>query len=105
MIMRKTALASLSLVAALVVCQASAANAWTRSGGGVGPRGGSWHSSGAGSCAGRSCSSSQSFTGPAGRTTTRQGSTSCAGGSCSHSATITGPNGGSVTRSSTISRN
>ena len=105
MTMRKSALASLSLVAALVVFQASAANAWTRSGGGVGPRGGTWHSSGSGSCAGGSCSSSQSFTGPAGRTTARQGSTTCAGDTCNHSATITGPNGGTVTRNSTITRN
>jgi hypothetical protein len=104
MTMRKSAFASLSLVAVLFVAQASAANAWTRVGGGVGPRGGTWHSSGAGSCAGGSCSSNQSFTGPAGRTVTRAGSTSCAGGTCNHSATITGPNGGMVTRNSTVSR-
>jgi hypothetical protein len=104
MIMRKSVFASLSLVAVLFVAPISAANAWTRVGGGVGPRGGTWHSSGAGSCAGGSCSSSQSFTGPAGRTISRSGNTSCAGGVCNHSATITGPNDGTVTRSSTLSR-
>jgi hypothetical protein len=104
MTVRKSALASLSLVAALFVFQASAANAWTRSAGGVGPRGGTWHSSGSGSCAGGSCSSSQSATGPAGRTISRQGSTSCSGGTCNHSATVTGPNGGTATRASTVTR-
>ena len=105
MTMRKSIFASLSIVAVLCIAQVSAANAWTRVGGGVGPRGGTWHSSGSGSCAGGSCSSQQSFTGPAGRTYTRQGSTSCAGGTCNSSATLTGPNGGTVTRSGTISRN
>jgi hypothetical protein len=105
MTMRKTTFTSLSIIAVLFVAQASAANAWTRGGGGVGPGGGTWHSTGSGSCAGGSCSSQQSFTGPAGRTYSRQGSTSCAGGTCNSSATVTGPNGGTVTRSGTISRN
>jgi hypothetical protein len=105
MTMRKSTFASLSIVAVLFVAQASAANAWTRAGGGVGPRGGTWRSTGSGSCAGGSCSSQQSFTGPAGRTYSRQGSTSCAGGTCNSNATVTGPNGGTATRSGTISRN
>ena len=103
--MRELTFTSLAFAAVLSVAQASAANAWTRVGGGVGPRGGTWHSSGSGSCAGGSCNSQQSFTGPAGRTYTRQGSTNCTGGSCSSSATFTGPNGGTVTRSGTITRN
>jgi hypothetical protein len=105
MTLRKPTIASLSIVAALFVAQTSAANAWTRAGGGVGPRGGTWHSAGSGSCAGGSCSSQQSFTGPAGRAYSRQGSTTCAGATCNSSATFTGPNGGAVTRSGTISRN
>jgi hypothetical protein len=105
MTMRKSIFASLSIVAVLCIAQVSAANAWTRVGGGVGPRGGTWHSSGSGSCTGGSCNSHQSFTGPAGRTYARQGSTTCGGGICNSSATFTGPKGGTVTRSGTISRN
>jgi hypothetical protein len=104
MTMRKSALASLSLLSLLFVAQAPAANAWTRSVTAVGPRGGVYHATGSGSCAGGSCSSSRVATGPRGGTVTRSRSTSCADGTCNHSATVTGPNGGTVSRSTTVSR-
>jgi hypothetical protein len=100
----KTRLGSAAIAVMLVTAAASTADAWTRSGSGMGPRGNSWSSTGAGSCAGGSCSSKQTFTGPRGGTTTRTGSTTCSGGTCNHTWTVTGPNGGGFTRGSTISR-
>lgn len=101
----KSAYAPLCLAAALVVVGASFAEAgWSRSSGGTGPRGRTWSSTGSGSCAGGTCSSSQTRTGPNGGTVTRSGSTSCSGGTCEHSATRTGPNGGTATRSGSITR-
>jgi hypothetical protein len=94
------ALAGCSLVAASTLAEAG----WARSGGGTGPHGRTWSSSGSGQCGGGSCSSQQSFTGPRGNTTTRSGTTTCAGGTCNHSATYTGPNGGTATRNSTWTR-
>ncbi len=77
---------------------------WSRSGGGTGPYGRTWSSSGSGGCYGGSCASNQAFVGPNGGVTTRSGSTSCAGGTCNHSATVNGPNGGTRTRNSTWTR-
>lgn len=94
------ALAGASLASAATLAEAG----WARSGGGTGPYGRTWSSSGSGGCYGGSCSSHQAFTGPNGGTTTRSGATSCAGGTCNHSATVTGPNGGTRTRNSTWTR-
>ncbi len=94
------ALATCSLLASTALAEAG----WARSGGGTGPYGRTWSSSGSGNCAGGSCTSSQAFTGPNGGTTTRSGATNCAGGTCNHSATVTGPNGGTRTRNSTWTR-
>jgi hypothetical protein len=91
------------LATVLMAAGTSSADAWSRSGGGTGPRGNSWSSTGSGSCAGGTCSSGQTYTGPRG-TTTRNGSTSCSGGVCSHTGTVTGPNGNSATRSGTVTR-
>jgi hypothetical protein len=102
MALSKTYLATAALAVALMTAAASSADAgWVRSGSGTGPRGNSWSSTGSGSCAGGTCSSSQTFTGPRG-TTTRNGSTTCSGGTCNHTGTITGPNGGTINRSSTV---
>jgi hypothetical protein len=102
MALSKTYLATATLAVALMTAAASSADAgWVRSGSGTGPRGNSWSSTGSGSCAGGTCSSSQTFTGPRG-TTTRNGSTTCSGGTCNHTGTITGPNGGTINRSSTV---
>lgn len=74
----KTYLAPFSLAIALTFAGASVADAgWSRSGGGTGPRGNTWNSSGFGSCS---------------------------DGSCSHSTTVTGPNGEGYTRSGTVTR-
>jgi hypothetical protein len=94
------ALATCALAASTALAEAG----WVRSGGGVGPHGRTWSSSGSGNCAGGSCASHGTFIGPYGGVTTRSGETTCAGGTCNHSATITGPNGGVVTRNSTFSR-
>jgi hypothetical protein len=91
--------------AALIATSALAEAGWVRSGGGVGPHGRTWSSSGSGSCGGGSCSSNQAFVGPNGGVTTRSGSTSCAGGTCNHSATVTGPNGHTATRDTSWTRN
>src|SRR5229473_1668203 len=72
----KTYLGAAAIAAMVMAAGASSAEAWTRSGGGSGPRG-SWSSSGSGGCA---------------------------GGSCTHTGTTTGPYGGTVNRSSTFTR-
>ena len=95
-------LAACSLVATSVLAEAG--SRWSRSGGGVGPYGGTWSSSGSGQCSGGSCTSNQALVGPNGGVTTRSGATSCYGGTCNHSATVTGPNGGTRTRNSTWTR-
>ena len=82
----------------------SDANAFDRSGGGTGPRGNSYTSSGSGSCSNGTCSSSQSVTGPRGGTAVRNNSGSCSGSSCTVNHSGTGPNGRTYTRSNTISR-
>ncbi len=106
MILKKFVIAPFCVAAAMFVAGATVAEAgWQRSSGGVGPRGGTWHSSGSGSCAYGSCASHQSYTGPRGNTVNRYGSTSCSGGTCNHSATYSGPYGGSVTRNSSVTRN
>jgi hypothetical protein len=99
----KTYLGAATIAAMVMAAGASSAEAWTRSGGGSGPRG-SWSSSGSGGCAGGSCGHTSSFTGVRGNTYTNTGSTSCAGGSCTHTGTTTGPYGGTVSRSSTFTR-
>lgn len=100
----KTAFAPAALAIALMVAGASTADAgWSRSGGGTGPRGNSWNSTGSGSCSGGTCTSNQTYTGPRG-TTTRSRSTTCSGGTCKHTGTVTGPNGNGVTRSGTVTR-
>jgi hypothetical protein len=88
------ALAACSFAATSTLAEAG----WARSGGGMGPHGRTWNSTGSGACGGGSCSSHQEFVGPNGGVTTRNGSTSCAGGTCNHSATVTGPDGRSATR-------
>jgi hypothetical protein len=90
--------------AALATTPASADGAWSRSGGGVGPYGRTWNSSGSGQCDGGHCSSHQQATGPNGGKWTRSGNTDCAGGTCSRNATVTGPDGGTRSRSATWSR-
>jgi hypothetical protein len=98
-------LGALALVAAsLAASPALAEGGWARSGGGVGPYGRTWNSSGSGNCAGGSCASNQVFVGPNGGVTSRAGATTCAGGTCNHSATVTGPRGGTRTRNSTWTR-
>jgi len=99
----KTYLGTAAIAAMVMAAGASSANAWTRAGGGSGPRG-SWSSSGSGGCAGGSCNHTSSFTGVRGNTITNTGSTTCAGGSCTHTGTTTGPYGGTVSRSSTVTR-
>ena len=94
------ALAACSLAATSALAEAG----WMRSGGGTGPYGRTWSSSGSGGCYGGSCASNQAFVGPNGGVTTRSGATSCAGGTCNHSATVNGPNGGTRTRNSTWTR-
>jgi hypothetical protein len=89
---------------ALTATPAFAGGGWSRSGGGVGPYGRTWSSSGSGHCSGGSCTSNQAFVGPNGGVTSRSGATSCYGGTCNHSATVTGPNGGTRTRNSTWTR-
>jgi hypothetical protein len=102
---KKSHAAPITLALAFLLAGASMAEAgWSRKGSGVGPRGGTWSSTGSGSCAGGSCASTQTFTGPAGGTTTRHGSTTCSGGTCNHSATVTGPNGNGYTRSGSFAR-
>ena len=80
------------------------ANAYTRNGGGTGPRGHSYTSQGSGSCSGSSCRSSQSVTGPRGNSGSRANSGSCSGGSCTTEHKLTGPRGSSATRGNTFSR-
>lgn len=105
MTFNKSHAASLSLAAALLMAGVNASEAgWSRQGSGTGPRGGTFSSSGSGSCSGRTCSSNQAFVGPNGGVTTRSGSKSCSGGSCSSNAVVTGPAGRSATRSGTITR-
>src|SRR5438552_2615672 len=99
----KTYLGAAVVAAMVMAAGASSAEAWTRSGGGSGPRG-SWSSSGSGGCAGGSCGHTSSFTGVRGNTVTNTGSTTCAGGTCTHTGTTTGPYGGTVNRSSTFTR-
>jgi hypothetical protein len=82
---------------------ASYASAYTRTGGGTGPNGNSWLSSGSGSCANGSCSSQQTLTGPAGNQATRKNGLQCAYGACKTSHKITGFGGGTLTRGSTFS--
>lgn len=102
---KKSYATPITLAAAFLLAGASVADAgWSRKGGGTGPRGNSWSSTGSGSCSGGSCASMQTFTGPNGGTTTRNGSTTCSGGTCNHSATVTGPNGHGYTRSGSVTR-
>jgi len=91
-------------VAVFAATPALAGGGWAHSGGGIGPYGRSWSSSGSGQCANGSCASSQVFVGPNGGVRSRSGATDCAGGTCNHSATVTGPYGGSRTRNSTWTR-
>jgi hypothetical protein len=100
----RTYLSAAAVAGMIMAAGASSAQAWTRAGGGVGPRGGTWSSHGSGGCAGGTCGHTSSFTGPRGNTYTNTGSTTCAGGSCTHTGTTTGPNGGTISRSSTITR-
>ena len=100
----KTYLGATAIAAMVIAAATPSAEAWTRSGGGVGPRGGTWSSQGMGGCAGGSCSHTGTFTGPRGGTFTNTGSTTCAGGSCTHTGTTTGPYGGTINRSSTFTR-
>jgi hypothetical protein len=97
-------LGATAIIALVTAAATPSAEAWTRSGGGTGPRGGTWSSSGMGGCAGGSCSHTSTFTGPRGGTVTNTGSTSCAGGSCTHTGTTIGPYGGTINRSSTFTR-
>lgn len=86
---------SMSIIAgafAMMLAGASVAEAqFSRSGGGTGPRGGTWSSSGSGSCYGGSCSSQGSYryTSPAGKTysANRRSGTTCGGGSCTRNST------------------
>ncbi len=94
------ALAASSLVASYALAEAG----WARSGGGTGPYGRTWSSSGSGHCAGGTCSSQQVFTGPRGGVRTRNGTTSCGGGICNRSSTVTYPGGRTRTRNSTWTR-
>ncbi|GLH82150.1 hypothetical protein SSBR45G_70590 [Bradyrhizobium sp. SSBR45G] len=102
----RTSFAAVAIGAMVMALGTSGANAWTRSGGGMGPRGGTWSTSASGGCVGGSCSRSHggTYTGPRGRVVTNSGETSCAGGTCTHTGTTTGPNGGTVSRSSTVTR-
>jgi len=106
MVSVRTSIAAAAVAAMVMALGTSGAQAWTRSGGGVGPRGGTWSSSATGGCAGGSCSRSHSgtYVGPRGGVVTNSGQTSCAGGSCTHTGTTTGPYGGTVSRSSTFTR-
>jgi hypothetical protein len=100
----KTFVAPAALALVLMAAGASSADAgWVHSGGGTGPRGNTWSSTGSGSCAGGTCNSTQTFTGPRG-TTTRNGSTTCSGGTCTHTGTGTGPYGRGYNRSGTVTR-
>ncbi|WP_240535739.1 hypothetical protein [Bradyrhizobium sp. STM 3809] len=100
----RSSMVAAAIAAMVMALGSSGAQAWTRSGGGVGPRGGTWSSSGSGGCAGGSCSHTGSFTGPRGGVVTNSGQTSCAGGTCTHTGTTTGPYGGTINRSSTFTR-
>lgn len=102
----RTAIGAAAIAAMMMALSASGAQAWTRAGGGVGPRGGTWSSSASAGCAGGSCSRSHSrtYTGPRGGVVSNSGQTTCAGGSCTHTGTTTGPYGGTVSRSSTYTR-
>ncbi|SMX56171.1 Conserved hypothetical protein [Bradyrhizobium sp. ORS 285] len=102
----RTSFAAIAISAMVMALGTSGANAWTRSGGGMGPRGGTWSTSASGGCAGGSCSRSHAgtYTGPRGGVVTNSGQTSCSGGTCTHTGTTTGPYGGTVSRSSTYTR-
>ncbi|MGJ4951748.1 hypothetical protein [Bradyrhizobium sp. HKCCYLS20291] len=106
MVSVRTSIAAVAISAMVTALGSSGAQAWSRSGGGVGPRGGTWSSSASGSCAGGSCSRSHggTYTGPRGGVVTNTGQTSCAGGTCTHTGTTTGPYGGTINRSSTFTR-
>jgi len=93
-----------ALAAFALAATPASAGGWSRSGGGVGPYGRTWSSSGSGYCANGSCTSNQEVTGPNGGAWRRSGSTACAGGTCNHSATVTGPRGGTRTRNSSWTR-
>jgi hypothetical protein len=102
----KTSFATLTLATSMLfgAAMVSNAEAWTRSSASTGPKGGTYSSSGAGSCSGGRCASSQAVTGRRGNTVTRNGSTSCGGGSCTGTATYTGPAGNTATRTRSFSR-
>jgi hypothetical protein len=100
----KTYLGATAIAALVMTAATPSGQAWTRYGGGTGPRGGTWSSSGMGGCSGGSCSHSSTLTGPRGGTFTNTGSTTCAGGTCTHTGTTTGPYGGTVNRGSTFTR-
>jgi hypothetical protein len=102
-----TRFSTFAAAAALMLAGATAADAqgWSRNSSTTGPNGGKWSSSGSGSCAGGTCSSSQKATGPHGNSVTRNGATSCANGKCSGTATYSGPRGNTATRTRSITRN
>jgi len=93
-----------ALAAFALAATPASAGGWSRSGGGVGPYGRTWSSSGSGYCAGGSCTSNQEVTGPNGGAWRRSGSTACAGGTCNHAATVTGPRGATRTRNASWTR-
>ncbi|MFG1191267.1 hypothetical protein [Xanthobacter flavus] len=80
------------------------AAAWTRTGSTTTSRG-TYNSSGAGGCAGGTCSRASTVTGPAGGTASHTGSvTRTSPGTYSYQGSSTGPAGNSVSRSGTVSR-
>ena len=92
-----------ALTAALIIGAAADANAWTRAGSVVGPRGMSSVQASA-NCANGTCSRSITRTGPYGNSVTRQATVSCGGGACTGSRQTTGPYGRTVYRQGTVTR-
>jgi hypothetical protein len=85
--------------AVIVMTSIADAEAGSRSGTFVGPRGGvtTWQRQT--TCGGGTCTRSGSITGPAGNTWSREGSVTRTGpGSWQSNATVTGPNGGTYRR-------
>ena len=97
-------LAAFASASVILLVHAGTADAYSRTGGGSGPRGGAYSTSGSGSCAGHACTSAQSATGPRGNVATRSNSGSCSGGGCTINHSLTGPAGRSATRGVTYGR-
>ena len=94
-------LAACSLVATSVLAEAG--SRWSRSGGGTGPYGRTWSSSGSGQCSGGSCTSNQAFVGPTAASRRAQAPRAAA---AARAITRDGhrPNGGTRTRNATWTR-